>query len=53
MYDIECYNWKTNEQITKEFELEELQGECKELVKSDKKLAIVLIKQMYKKTCIN
>jgi hypothetical protein len=49
MYDIDVYKLKTNEQINKEEELVELRRQCNELIKSNKKLAMMLIKKNFKK----
>ena len=49
MYDIDVYKTKSNEQINKEEELERLQEKVTELVKSNKKLAMMLIKKNFKK----
>jgi hypothetical protein len=48
MYDIEGYRLKSNEQIAKNEELEKLQQKCKELVKSNKKLALIIIREWSK-----
>ena len=54
MYDS-GFKVKSNEEITKAFkseedlELEMLRKKCKELIVSNQKLAIILLKHMYKK----
>jgi regulator of sirC expression with transglutaminase-like and TPR domain len=48
MYDFEGYKLKSNQEIAKNEELEKLQEKCKELVKSNKKLALIIIREWSK-----